>query len=133
MTINMKSPTSADKQPTATEDTPTEGPDADADASARTTGGQPLNVVSLSSSPAQSPEIEVAELEDMDQDPNTTNWKSLGEALRDPLVADVVQLREQVHLPDSFPVLDQDREPRENLEEICLYIEKGMRLCGLHA
>ncbi|KAL4777550.1 hypothetical protein BDW60DRAFT_202441 [Aspergillus nidulans var. acristatus] len=125
MTINMKSPTSADKQPTATEDTPTEGPDADADASARTTGGQPLNVVSLSSSPAQSPEIEVAELEDMDQDPNTTNWKSLGEALRDPLVADVVQLREQVHLPDSFPVLDQDREPRENLEEICLYIEKG--------
>ncbi|KAL5003429.1 hypothetical protein BDV10DRAFT_154983 [Aspergillus recurvatus] len=125
MTINMKSPTTADKRPSAPEDTLTGEPDADTDASARTSGGQPSNVVSLSSSPAQSPEIEVAELEDMDQDPNTTNWKSLDEALRDPLVADVVQLREQVHLPDSFPVLDQDREPRENLEEICLYIEKG--------
>ncbi|KAL4986994.1 hypothetical protein BDW68DRAFT_162080 [Aspergillus falconensis] len=125
MTINMKSPTTADKRPAAAEDTPTGEPDADAHASARTSGGQPSNVVSLPSSPTQSPEIEVADLEDMDQDPNTTNWKSLGEALRDPLVADVVQLREQVHLPDSFPVLDQDREPRENLEEICLYIEKG--------
>ncbi|KAL4978597.1 hypothetical protein BDW66DRAFT_16203 [Aspergillus desertorum] len=125
MTINMKSPTTADERPFAPEDTATEEPDAGAVASARTSGRQPSNVVSLSSSPAQSPEIEVAPLEDMDQDPNTTDWKSLGEALRDPLVADVVQLREQVHLPDSFPVLDEDREPHENLEELCLYIEKG--------
>ncbi|KAL6232934.1 hypothetical protein BDW75DRAFT_216372 [Aspergillus navahoensis] len=125
MTINMKSPTATDKRPSTPEDSPTGEPDADADASARASGGEPSNVVSLSSSPTQSPQIEVAELEDMDEGPNTTNWKSLGEALRDPLVADVVQLREQVHLPDSFPVLDQDREPRENLEEICLYIEKG--------
>ncbi|KAL2832877.1 hypothetical protein BDW59DRAFT_138793 [Aspergillus cavernicola] len=116
MTINMKSPSTPDE-------TPVEEPDAES--SAQSARDQAPNVVSLSSSPTQSPEIEVAELEDMDQDPNTTSWKSLGEALRDPMMPDVVELREPVYLPDSFPSLDQSREPRENLEEICAIIEKG--------
>jgi ubiquitin carboxyl-terminal hydrolase 34 len=68
----------------------------------------------------------VAELEDMDQDPNTTSWKSLGEALRDPLTPDVVQLREKVSFPDTFPAIEQDRDPRDNVEELCVIIEKGM-------
>ncbi|KAL4918129.1 hypothetical protein BDW62DRAFT_68207 [Aspergillus aurantiobrunneus] len=123
ITINMKSPTIAGNHPSAPEDTPAGEPNTDT--SAQPGDGQPTNVVSLSSSPAQSPEIEVAELEDMDQDPNTTSWKSLGEALREPLGPDVVQLRDQVYLPDSFPTIDQDRDPRENLEEICAIIEKG--------
>ncbi|KAL4783116.1 hypothetical protein BJX76DRAFT_270130 [Aspergillus varians] len=123
MTINMKSPTTAGNNPSALDDT-TAG-ERDASTSAQPSGEQPTNVVSLSPSPAQSPEIEVAELEYMDQDPNTTSWKSLGEALRDPLVPDIVQLREQVYLPDTFPTIDQDREPHENLEEISAIIEKG--------
>ncbi|KAL4923242.1 putative ubiquitin C-terminal hydrolase [Aspergillus undulatus] len=121
MTINMKSPTTAGNHSPAPESTK----EPDVDTSAQASGEQPTNVVSISSSPAQSPEIEVAELEDMDQDPNTTSWKSLGEALRDPSMPDVVELREQVYLPDDFPTLDQDREPRENLEDICAMIEKG--------
>lgn len=123
MAINMKSPTITENIPSATEEALIDEPYAD---TAQPSGEQPMNVVSLSSSPTQSPEIEVAELEDMDQDPNTTSWKTLGEALRDPLVPDVVELREPLYFPDSFPTLDQDREPRENLEEICAIIEKGM-------
>ncbi|KAL4938191.1 hypothetical protein BDV06DRAFT_201525 [Aspergillus oleicola] len=120
MTINMKSPTTPGNPPTALQ----EKQEPDVDSSAQSSAEQPTNVVSISSSPGQSPEIEVAELEDMDQDPNTTSWKSLGEALRDPSMPDVVELREQIYLPDDFPTLDQDREPRENLEEICGIIEK---------
>ncbi|KAL2842484.1 hypothetical protein BJX68DRAFT_244747 [Aspergillus pseudodeflectus] len=130
MTINMKSPATP---PTPnTPDNPT--PDSeqslveemDPVASAQPISEQPTNFVSLSSSPAQSPEIEVAELEDMDQDPNTTSWKPLGEALRDPSVPDVVQLRtpEPVDLPGIFPWLSVEQEPRENLAEICMAIEK---------
>ncbi|KAL4910198.1 hypothetical protein BDW74DRAFT_144626 [Aspergillus multicolor] len=128
MTINMKSPTAAaaDDLPSAREDTPAGEhiADANTDADARNSGEQPSNVVSLSPSPTKSPEIEVAELEDMDQDPSTTSWKSLGEALRDPSVPDVVQLREQVDLLDTFPAINHEN-PRENLEEAIYLIEKG--------
>jgi ubiquitin carboxyl-terminal hydrolase 34 len=124
MTINMKSPTITDNRPTTPEDNPGEEPAADT--STKPGGDEPTNVVSLSSTPTQSPEIEVAELEDMDQDPNTTSWRSLGEALRDPLVPDVVQLREQVYLPDTFPVVEHDHEPHENLDDMCAVFEKGM-------
>ncbi|KAL4968635.1 putative ubiquitin C-terminal hydrolase [Aspergillus stella-maris] len=121
MTINMKSPTTPGNPPTASQEN--EVPDVDS--SPPSTAEQPTNVVSISSSPAQSPEIEVAELEDMDQDPNTTSWKSLGEALRDPSMPDVVELRDHIYLPEEFPALDQDREPRENIEDACSAIEKA--------
>ncbi|KAL3477353.1 hypothetical protein BJX99DRAFT_226442 [Aspergillus californicus] len=123
MTINMKSPTTPDHRSPTPEATPAD--ELHAATSENISAEQAPNVVSISSSPTQSPEIEVAELEDMDQDPNTTNWKPLGEALRDPVRPDVVEMREPVFLPDSFPSLDQNREPRENLEEICVMIEKG--------
>ncbi|KAL4807372.1 hypothetical protein BDV18DRAFT_116297 [Aspergillus unguis] len=125
MTINMKSPTAAtaDRRAHVPEHTPTDNPGPDT--STQASSEQPANVVSLSSSPAQSPEIEVAELEDMDQDPNTTSWKSLGEAMRDPAMPDVVQLRERLDLLDSFPTINSEREPRRNLEEMCAVIEKG--------
>ncbi|KAL4864454.1 hypothetical protein BDV12DRAFT_176122 [Aspergillus spectabilis] len=124
MTINMKSPTTADSHPPTLDDEhPIEI--SDTDAPAQPSGEQVTNVIPSPSSPAQSPEIEVAELEDMDQDPNTTSWKSLGEALRDPLIPDVVQLREQVSFPDTFPAIEQDRDPRDNVEELCVIIEKA--------
>lgn len=121
MTINTKSPTTA----TADHRPPGNG-ESSADAPAEPSDEQPANAVSPSSSPARSPEIEVAELEDMDQDPNNTNWKTLGEALRDPAMPDVVQLREQVDLLDTFPTLDSERDLRDNLEGLCLILEKGL-------
>ncbi|KAL2848825.1 hypothetical protein BJY01DRAFT_211397 [Aspergillus pseudoustus] len=130
MTINMKSPTTPPTPTTPDNHTPASDQslveESNPAASAQPMGEQPTNVVSLSSSPAQSPEIEVAELEDMDQDPNTTSWKPLGEALRDPSGPDVVQLRtpEPVDFPGLFPSIGEDRGPRENLADISLTIEK---------
>ncbi|KAK6813470.1 hypothetical protein RU639_011204 [Aspergillus parasiticus] len=122
MTINTKSPV-ADNMTSTPKDTPADQSNAHSPApSADDVGARPSNVISLLSSPAQSPEIEVAELEDMDQDPNTSSWKPLGEALGD---SEVVQLHEQAHLTDNFPKFRSDLDLRDNLEEIGAIIEKG--------
>lgn len=138
VTINMKSPTSADMVPESVDTSPdqpaaatsVQSPDVDANAS---------TAISLSSSPGQSPpvqspEIEVAEVEDMDQDPNASNWKPLGETLRVGDTPEVVQLHSQLPLADTFPSLHSHLEPRlrprleprENLEEVGSAIFKGM-------
>ncbi|PWY93275.1 ubiquitin C-terminal hydrolase [Aspergillus sclerotioniger CBS 115572] len=122
--IKLKPPTSGDKMASAPEDSPAEHSSGDLPApSAGEAGVDISTAISLSSSPAQSPEIEVADLEDMDQDPNTSSWKSLGEAMREPETPDVVQL--QAPLTDTFPRIHMGNELRENLEEICAIIEKG--------
>ncbi|KJK61380.1 protein of unknown function DUF3517 [Aspergillus parasiticus SU-1] len=122
MTINTKSPV-ADNMTSTPKDTPADQSNAHSPApSADDVGARPSNVISLLSSPAQSPEIEVAELEDMDQDPSTSSWKPLGEALGD---SEVVQLHEQAHLTDNFPKFRSDLDLRDNLEEIGAIIEKG--------
>lgn len=82
--------------------------------------------ISITSSPAQSPEIEVADLEDMDQDPNTSQWRPLGEALREQNTAGVVQVHEPFSLTDQFPKLRGNPDLRESLEETVAMIEKGM-------
>lgn len=88
-------------------------------------GAQSSTAISISSSPLRSPEIEVADLEDMDQDPNTSNWRPLGEAFRDQGVAEVVQVHEQLSLADSFPKIRGNLDLRESVEEIVTMIEKG--------
>lgn len=85
------------------------------------------NAISLSTSPARSPEIEVADLEDVDQEGNTSSWKPLGEALRDRVTPEVVQLHDQVSLTEAFPKFQENLGLRENLDEICAIIEKGKR------
>ncbi|KAF9893427.1 hypothetical protein FE257_010739 [Aspergillus nanangensis] len=121
VTINMKSPSTDDAAITledssnhVTATLPAASPDH--------TGADASNAISVSSSRTQSPEIEVAELEDMDQDPSTSSWKSLGETLRDP---EVVQLHEQQSLIDMFPRLRDHIDQQENLEEIAAMLEKG--------
>lgn len=89
------------------------------------TGAHSSTAISISSSTTQSPEIEVAEVEDMDQDPATSNWKSLEEALRDRAAPKVVQLQEPLSLTELFPKLSGTSDLRESLEEICSMIEKG--------
>lgn len=94
-----------------------------------TVGAQLSNAISINSSPSQSPEIEVAEVEDMDQDPNTSRWRPLGEALQEDSPADMVQVHEQFSLVDEFPKLRGNPNLRESLEETIGIIEKGMFLC----
>jgi ubiquitin carboxyl-terminal hydrolase 34 len=137
ITINMKSPT----RPAISMDGATDGPeepspeedevksnvappDVDHLDNPTMTGAQSSTAISVTSSPVRSPEIEVAEVEDMDQDPNTSNWRSLGEALRDQ--NEVVQLHEQMSLTDSFPKFRGNLDLRESLEEIVNMIEKGI-------
>jgi ubiquitin carboxyl-terminal hydrolase 34 len=88
-------------------------------------GAHSSTAISITSSPAQSPEIEVADLEDMDQDPNTSQWRPLGEALREHNTAGVVQVHEPFSLADQFPKLRGNPDLRESLEETANMIEKG--------
>ena len=83
------------------------------------------NVISISSSPAQSPEIEVAEPEYIGQDSNTSNWKTLDEVMRDQADAEVVEVHDQsFSLRDMFPKLRDHLSPWENLHRMCTMIEK---------
>lgn len=83
--------------------------------------------ISLSPSPAQSPEIEVADVEDGDQDGNMSSWKPVGDVLRDRVTPpEVVQLHTQLSLTEAFPKIHENLGLRENLEEICTIIEKGV-------
>ncbi|PGH13416.1 hypothetical protein AJ79_03695 [Helicocarpus griseus UAMH5409] len=141
VTINMKSPTlpdgSASRPPTDTSPAPSDLPPQD---DSPATEKQPQIVkdqkspdvtthtptaISITSSPSHSPEIEVAEVEDMDQDPSTSNWRSLEDALRAPEEPEIVRIHDQVSLADSFPRLRQDTEFREAVEENSSFIERG--------
>ncbi|EED21875.1 ubiquitin C-terminal hydrolase, putative [Talaromyces stipitatus ATCC 10500] len=88
-------------------------------------GAQSSTAISISSSPSRSPEIEVAEVEDMDQDPNTSRWRPLGEAVQEQSSAEIVQVHEQFSLADQFPKLRGNPDLRESLEETASIIEKG--------
>ncbi|KAJ5674990.1 uncharacterized protein N7477_004924 [Penicillium maclennaniae] len=122
MTINVKSPTydmdsesidPASLQPDSP--SPRSIPDPDAD---------PNDVISISSSPAQSPEIEVAELEDMDQDPNTSSWRPLDEALRDQTQPEVIEVDDILSPVDSFPSVRENASAFENLQYMIAVIER---------
>lgn len=145
VTINVKSPTTGSAElglgpgddPATSSSSSTTLPDqsssggggapppAQQSADTDTAGQASNNAISLSSSPVQSPEIEVADVEDVDQDTNTSNWKPLGEAMRDRVTPEVVQLQDQLSLTDTFPKLHEHLGLRENLDEVCAIIEKG--------
>ncbi|OJJ67421.1 hypothetical protein ASPBRDRAFT_341882 [Aspergillus brasiliensis CBS 101740] len=124
--IKLKSPV-PDNMVSEPGDSPIQPPSGDLppQSAAGETGLDASTAISLSSSATQSPEIEVADLEDMDQEPNTSSWKPLGEAMREPETPEVVQLHDQPPLTETFPRLLIGNELRENLEEIGAIIEKG--------
>lgn len=123
MTINVKSPlTDMAAEPAQL---PPPHPGTAAQPQLSEPDATSANVISISSSPAQSPEIEVAELEDMDQDPNTSNWRPLEEALRDQAPPEMAEVEEIVSLVDSFPKVRDKLSARENLNRICIMVEKG--------
>ncbi|KAJ9326994.1 hypothetical protein DTO027B3_2234 [Paecilomyces variotii] len=127
VTINMKSPATVKSDSATVESQPEQ---SDASPLPRPRQSAEINpqssaAISISSSPTQSPEIEVADVEEMDQDPTTTNWRSLGDALRGQAATEVVRLHEQLSLPEAFPKLRGNLELREAIEEMGALIEKG--------
>ena len=78
----------------------------------------PSHVISVSSSPPHSPEIEVAEVEDMNQESGETRWKSL---------ASVLEAREtQVAIMDDFPESNGSRGLLRAVAVISQIFERGM-------
>lgn len=126
MTINTKSavPETTDETTPPSPDLP----DPSAQPETQQTDSTSTGYISISSSPAQSPEIEVAELEDMDQDPNTSSWRPLEEALREQLQTEVVNVEETDSLVDSFPRVRDRLSARESLTRISAMIERGKEL-----
>ncbi|KAI9737096.1 MAG: hypothetical protein M1834_000686 [Cirrosporium novae-zelandiae] len=72
------------------------------------------SAISISSSPGMSPEIEVAEVEDMDQDPGETRWRSLGSTIEG-----------KAHIMDRFPFINRGLHPREALARMATVLAKG--------
>ena len=118
VTINMKSPTS-DADPAELQIDHNEKLLTDTDG--------PPHVIALSSSPStpRSPEIEVAEPEDMDQDPASSNWRPLEHAVQDQEDPDVIEIQDTITLADTFPKLDEDFRHRENFKALGEMIELG--------
>ena len=79
--------------------------------------------ISVTSSSPQSPEIEVAEIEDMDEDPGETRWKRLVSII-DP--EDI-----QANLLDNFPFADRCQAHRQAATHVGQILEKGASsFCG---
>lgn len=75
-------------------------------------------IISVSSSPSRSPEIEVAEIEDMSEAPSETRWRSLSEA---------TEL--QRTLLRAFPFASRNRHPRQAIDAIIMAYDNGRLLC----
>lgn len=78
------------------------------------------NAISIHSSPTRSPEIEVAEVEDMDEDTVDTKWR--------PLVSVVGGEGSHEALLDSFPLALEANNLMEALSFIAQAFEKGNRM-----
>lgn len=120
VTINMKSPTSEmppgpANQASSDPDTPSKIPHP----------GNADDAISVSSSPIQSPEIEVAEPEDMDQDPNNSTWRPLEEALQDQTaVPDLIDLSSAADLLAEFPKIRENANAADSLNRIILLVDR---------
>ena len=62
-------------------------------------------VISVSSSPSHSPEIEIAEVEDINDDPGETRWRPLESTAIAASIQDAKDV--QMALLDQFPLLTQ--------------------------
>lgn len=84
-------------------------------------GSSPSNVISVTSSPPRSPEIEVAEIEDMNDDSGETRWKPLISATS---MMDAKDIQQSVL--DEFPYLgERSRNLRKTVSALAQNFEKG--------
>ncbi|KAI4191657.1 MAG: hypothetical protein LQ348_003479 [Seirophora lacunosa] len=75
------------------------------------------HMISPPSSPSRSPEIEVAEVEDMNQEPGNTRWRPLGD------VPDPVKIRD--HLWAIFPCRVPSQNVLETADELTRHFHQG--------
>ena len=81
----------------------------------------PSNVISVTSSPSHSPEIEVAEIEDMNDESGETRWKPLISATS---LMDAKDIQQSVL--EDFPYLsDKSRNVRKTIAALAQTFEKG--------
>lgn len=84
-------------------------------------GSSPSNVISVTSSPPRSPEIEVAEIEDMNDDSGETRWKPLISATSMMDAKDT-----QLSVLEEFPYLgERSRNVRKTIGVLAQTFEKG--------
>lgn len=121
VTINVKSPTSTselDLAHTMREPSPVP-PGTPTRPNSTEPNGSPSNVISISSSPTQSPEIQAADPEDMDE-----NWRPLSDAVQEE--EEVVEVHDlPSSLVDTFPRVRENLTARDNLVRIVSMIQKG--------
>lgn len=75
------------------------------------------DVISVNSSPGGSPEIEVAEIEDMNEEPGETKWR--------PLTSLTEAKATQVVLLDAFPYGMRNRDLRQTVAFVGQALEKS--------
>lgn len=129
VTINTKSPSSAMAPSLPPSDRDLSGSELEPLPDTNT-APNPISVSSSPSSP-RSPEIEVAEPEDINQDPNTSNWKSLGQAVWDQDEPEVIEIQDVPPLSETFPKVHTEMTPRENFKALGDMLEHGNM--GLHS
>ncbi|KAI1997922.1 hypothetical protein LOZ51_002594 [Ophidiomyces ophidiicola] len=141
VTINVKSPTMPNThtlasgnhqgiKPQATDGSyarSNTSPRAQSRSSPRLIAGNTTDALAVSSpSPTQSVQIEVAEVEDMDQDPSKSNWKTLEEALQAPSIpGQVIQPGQQFIPIEPFPRIQGQLYMRETINDIRSMLERG--------
>ena len=108
--------------PARPHDPGTAGADNDMERPAEDDGNGP-KAISISSSPTRSPEIEVAEVEDMDQDPNESRWTSVVN------ITGADGTLETVF--DTFPLSDRYSSLRDAVLYIAQVFEKGSGISSL--
>ncbi|KAJ5368932.1 uncharacterized protein N7496_008692 [Penicillium cataractarum] len=120
VTINVKSPTSTSEMDiahTMREPSPVP-PSTPTRPNSTEPTGSPSHVISISSSPTQSPEIQAADPEDMDE-----NWRPLSDAIQDAAVVEVHDPPSS--LVDTFPRVRENLPARDNLARIVNMIQKA--------
>lgn len=70
-------------------------------------------------------EIEVADPEDMDQDPATSSWRPLDDALRTAREPEVVQIHEEISLAEAFPNFRTAYNIRDAVLDMKAAMERG--------
>ncbi|KAL8723303.1 MAG: hypothetical protein Q9225_000355 [Loekoesia sp. 1 TL-2023] len=126
VTINVKDPATQASHltPTAQENQRRDDRDSDRDELASSSDPEPSkrltspspNIISPSSSPSRSPEIEVAEVEDINQEPGQTKWRTLGGR------PDPASIRDDLWA--RFPCRDRTQNVLETVDEIIRHFQQ---------
>lgn len=97
-----------------------EAPDSDQMESSVRIESQTSEVISVTSTPTRSPEIEVAEVEDIFEEPGQTKWR--------PLVTNVIGAKDiQDALMKKFPYANGGRDVRDTVRLLGQAFEKRKR------